>query len=185
MSNIFYTFHYYTFVLSYISSFNVYLGYVIISFMSCLIQSISTCYNLDATSFILSHFIFYRLVSHVTWCDAFMLLSFVLMSHPLCLALEYVMEHWKEDFMFGYQFLNGCNPVLIRKCHKLPDKFPVTDEMVSVSLERELTLEQEMEVDFAFLKLWAWALFCQEHQSSSAWSSSWWHFYAAILTPGW
>uniref|UniRef100_A0A3P9K483 Arachidonate 5-lipoxygenase a n=1 Tax=Oryzias latipes TaxID=8090 RepID=A0A3P9K483_ORYLA len=58
---------------------------------------------------------------------------------------EYVMEHWKEDFMFGYQFLNGCNPVLIRKCHKLPDKFPVTDEMVSVSLERELTLEQEME----------------------------------------
>ncbi|KAF6731490.1 Arachidonate 5-lipoxygenase [Oryzias melastigma] len=70
---------------------------------------------------------------------------------------EYVMEHWKEDFMFGYQFLNGCNPVLIRKCHKLPDKFPVTNEMVSVSLERELTLEQEMEagniyiVDFELL----------------------------------
>ncbi|XP_017283991.1 polyunsaturated fatty acid 5-lipoxygenase [Kryptolebias marmoratus] len=58
---------------------------------------------------------------------------------------EYVMQHWKEDFMFGYQFLNGCNPVLIRKCTKLPDKFPVTHEMVSVSLERELTLEQEIE----------------------------------------
>ncbi|KAE8280642.1 Arachidonate 5-lipoxygenase [Larimichthys crocea] len=58
---------------------------------------------------------------------------------------EYVMQHWKEDFMFGYQFLNGCNPVVIRKCTKLPDKFPVTHEMVSVSLERDLTLEQEIQ----------------------------------------
>ncbi|XP_037541657.1 polyunsaturated fatty acid 5-lipoxygenase isoform X3 [Nematolebias whitei] len=58
---------------------------------------------------------------------------------------EYVMQHWREDFMFGYQFLNGCNPVLIRKCTKLPDKFPVTHEMASVSMERELTLEQEIE----------------------------------------
>lgn len=57
---------------------------------------------------------------------------------------EYVMQHWKEDFMFGYQFLNGCNPVVIRKCTKLPDNFPVTNDMVSVSLERELTLEQEI-----------------------------------------
>ncbi|XP_068597844.1 polyunsaturated fatty acid 5-lipoxygenase-like [Brachionichthys hirsutus] len=58
---------------------------------------------------------------------------------------EYVMEHWKEDFIFGYQFLNGCNPVVIKKCTKLLDKFPVTHEMVSVCLERELTLEQEVE----------------------------------------
>ncbi|XP_077469159.1 polyunsaturated fatty acid 5-lipoxygenase-like [Stigmatopora argus] len=57
---------------------------------------------------------------------------------------EYVMQHWKEDFMFGYQFLNGCNPVVIRKMDKIPDKFPVTDEMVAVSLERALTLEQEV-----------------------------------------
>ncbi|XP_071382692.1 polyunsaturated fatty acid 5-lipoxygenase isoform X3 [Centroberyx affinis] len=58
---------------------------------------------------------------------------------------EYVMQHWKEDFMFGYQYLNGCNPVVIQKCTKLPDKFPVTHEMVAVCLERELTLEQEIE----------------------------------------
>ncbi|XP_061545260.1 polyunsaturated fatty acid 5-lipoxygenase-like [Phycodurus eques] len=57
---------------------------------------------------------------------------------------EYVMEHWKEDFVFSHQFLNGCNPVLIQKITKLPDKFPVTNEMVAVSLERELTLEQEV-----------------------------------------
>ncbi|KAM4599765.1 polyunsaturated fatty acid 5-lipoxygenase [Fundulus diaphanus] len=57
---------------------------------------------------------------------------------------EYVMQHWKEDFMFGYQFLNGCNPVVIQKCTKLPEKFPVTNDMVSVSLERDMTLEQEI-----------------------------------------
>uniref|UniRef100_A0A8D0DCK0 Arachidonate 5-lipoxygenase b, tandem duplicate 3 n=1 Tax=Sander lucioperca TaxID=283035 RepID=A0A8D0DCK0_SANLU len=64
---------------------------------------------------------------------------------------EYVMQHWKEDFMFGYQFLNGCNPVMIQKCTKLPDKFPVTHEMVSVSLERELTLEQEIEAGNVYI----------------------------------
>ncbi|XP_056147851.1 polyunsaturated fatty acid 5-lipoxygenase [Lampris incognitus] len=58
---------------------------------------------------------------------------------------EYVMQHWKEDFMFGYQFLNGCNPVIIQKCIKLPDKFPVTHEMVAFCLERDMTLEQEIE----------------------------------------
>eukprot|EP00066_Takifugu_rubripes_P002284 XP_003964114.1 PREDICTED: arachidonate 5-lipoxygenase-like isoform X2 [Takifugu rubripes] len=58
---------------------------------------------------------------------------------------EYVRKHWKEDLMFGYQFLNGCNPVVIEKCTKLPDKLPVTNEMVSVCLERGLTLEEELQ----------------------------------------
>lgn len=48
--------------------------------------------------------------------------------------------------MFGYQFLNGCNPVMIQRCLKLPDNLPVTTEMVECSLERQLTLEQEIEV---------------------------------------
>lgn len=56
------------------------------------------------------------------------------------------MNHWQEDLMFGYQFLNGCNPVLIQRCTKLPEKLPVTTEMVECSLERQLTLEQEAEV---------------------------------------
>uniref|UniRef100_A0A452S0Z0 Arachidonate 5-lipoxygenase n=1 Tax=Ursus americanus TaxID=9643 RepID=A0A452S0Z0_URSAM len=70
---------------------------------------------------------------------------------------ERVMNHWQEDLMFGYQFLNGCNPVLIRRCTKLPEKLPVTTEMVECSLERQLALEQEVEqgnifiVDFELL----------------------------------
>uniref|UniRef100_A0A3P8Z5J3 Arachidonate 5-lipoxygenase a n=1 Tax=Esox lucius TaxID=8010 RepID=A0A3P8Z5J3_ESOLU len=60
---------------------------------------------------------------------------------------EYVMEHWKEDFMFGYQYLNGCNPVMIQKCTKLPEKFPVTHSMVADCLERDLTLEEEIAVE--------------------------------------
>lgn len=56
------------------------------------------------------------------------------------------MQHWKEDFMFGYQFLNGCNPVLIRRCTEIPKKLPVTIDMVECSLERNLTLEEEVKV---------------------------------------
>ena len=56
------------------------------------------------------------------------------------------MNHWQEDLMFGYQFLNGCNPVMIQRCLKLPENLPVTTEMVECSLERQLTLEQEVEV---------------------------------------
>ncbi|XP_033986244.1 arachidonate 15-lipoxygenase B-like [Trematomus bernacchii] len=42
----------------------------------------------------------------------------------------YVQQHWKEDAFFGYQYLNGVNPMLIRRCSALPNNFPVTDEMV-------------------------------------------------------
>ncbi|XP_059422585.1 polyunsaturated fatty acid 5-lipoxygenase-like [Carassius carassius] len=64
---------------------------------------------------------------------------------------EYVMEHWKEDFMFGYQFLNGCNPVVIRKCTEIPDKFPVTQKIIEDSLERGLTLEEELKEGNLFI----------------------------------
>lgn len=64
---------------------------------------------------------------------------------------EYVMEHWKEDFMFGYQYLNGCNPVVIRKCTEIPDKFPVTQKIVEDSLERGLTLEEELKEGNIFI----------------------------------
>ncbi|XP_020504079.2 arachidonate 12-lipoxygenase, 12R-type-like [Labrus bergylta] len=43
---------------------------------------------------------------------------------------EYVQQHWKDDAFFGYQYLNGVNPSLIRRCSALPENFTVTDEMV-------------------------------------------------------
>ncbi|XP_058629904.1 polyunsaturated fatty acid 5-lipoxygenase-like isoform X2 [Onychostoma macrolepis] len=60
-------------------------------------------------------------------------------------VLENVMQDWNKDYMFGYQFLNGCNPVMIRKCMQLPDKFPVTHEMVEGSLKRGHTLQEELQ----------------------------------------
>ncbi|XP_056330459.1 arachidonate 5-lipoxygenase b, tandem duplicate 3 [Danio aesculapii] len=58
---------------------------------------------------------------------------------------EYLMENWTEDVVFGYQFLNGSNPVMIKKCKKLPDKFAVTQEMVDNSLDRGTTLQEELQ----------------------------------------
>ncbi|XP_051757082.1 polyunsaturated fatty acid 5-lipoxygenase-like isoform X2 [Ctenopharyngodon idella] len=58
--------------------------------------------------------------------------------------LENVMQDWSKDYMFGYQFLNGCNPVMIRKCMNLPDNFPVRHEMVDGFLRRGATLQEEI-----------------------------------------
>ncbi|XP_070835927.1 hydroperoxide isomerase ALOXE3-like [Chaetodon trifascialis] len=62
---------------------------------------------------------------------------------------EYVQEHWKEDAFFGYQFLNGVNPMMIRCCKALPSNFPVTDDMVS--LQGQCGLAAEMKKGNIFL----------------------------------
>eukprot|EP00076_Gallus_gallus_P041252 XP_025006790.1 hydroperoxide isomerase ALOXE3 [Gallus gallus] len=64
---------------------------------------------------------------------------------------EYVASHWQEDAFFGYQFLNGNNPIIIRNCTVLPEKFPVTQEMVADSLGRGTTLDKEMKEGRIFI----------------------------------
>lgn len=56
---------------------------------------------------------------------------------------------WMEDRMFGYQFLNGCNPCVIERCDELPINFPVSDEMVAKFLDRGMTLAEEIKVSIA------------------------------------
>uniref|UniRef100_A0A3B4X0M6 Hydroperoxide isomerase ALOXE3-like n=1 Tax=Seriola lalandi dorsalis TaxID=1841481 RepID=A0A3B4X0M6_SERLL len=64
---------------------------------------------------------------------------------------EYVTEHWKEDDFYGYQFLNGINPNVIKKCSELPPNFPVTEEMVKPFLDKGSSLQKEMENGNIFL----------------------------------
>ena len=57
-------------------------------------------------------------------------------------------DRWRDDVWYGTQFLNGCNPDFITRCNALPEKFPVTNEMVGNLLDRGTTLEQNIKVRF-------------------------------------
>ncbi|XP_040470211.1 polyunsaturated fatty acid lipoxygenase ALOX15B-like [Falco naumanni] len=64
---------------------------------------------------------------------------------------EYVLQHWQDDAFFGAQYLSGVNPVLLRRCARLPPNFPVTPPMVAPSLGPATTLQREMEGGRVFL----------------------------------
>ncbi|XP_029966798.1 hydroperoxide isomerase ALOXE3-like [Salarias fasciatus] len=64
---------------------------------------------------------------------------------------EYVAEHWKADEFFGYQFLNGTNPSVIKRCSELPPNFPVTEEMVKPFLQEGSSLKEEMKKGNIFI----------------------------------
>ncbi|XP_046906892.1 polyunsaturated fatty acid lipoxygenase ALOX15B-like isoform X2 [Hypomesus transpacificus] len=57
---------------------------------------------------------------------------------------DYVQQHWREDKFFGYQFLNGINPMIIQRCSKLPENFPVTNDMVRASLHGARSLTDQI-----------------------------------------
>ncbi|XP_074198344.1 hydroperoxide isomerase ALOXE3 isoform X4 [Camelus bactrianus] len=59
---------------------------------------------------------------------------------------EYVTEHWREDHFFGYQYLNGVNPVMLHCLSSLPSKLPVTHDMVAPVLGPGTCLQTELEV---------------------------------------
>ncbi|NP_955912.1 arachidonate 12-lipoxygenase, 12S-type [Danio rerio] len=64
---------------------------------------------------------------------------------------EYTMEHWKEDWFFAYQFLNGSNPRNITRLKKVPSNFLVTGDMVQSSLIPTTTLNEELKKGNIFL----------------------------------
>ncbi|KAM8999472.1 arachidonate 12-lipoxygenase, 12S-type isoform X1 [Sarcophilus harrisii] len=60
---------------------------------------------------------------------------------------------WKDDDFFGYQFLNGVNPTLLRKSSSLPTRLviPPGTEDLKAQLERKLQEGCLFEVDFSLL----------------------------------
>ncbi|XP_063306316.1 hydroperoxide isomerase ALOXE3-like [Pelobates fuscus] len=62
-----------------------------------------------------------------------------------------VTQMWQEDTFFGYQYLNGVCPVILQKCTKIPDHFPVVQEMVAASLGTTTNLQKELESGNVFL----------------------------------
>ncbi|XP_063806747.1 polyunsaturated fatty acid lipoxygenase ALOX15B-like [Pseudophryne corroboree] len=64
---------------------------------------------------------------------------------------DVVAEIWKEDYFFGSQYLNGINPTQIKKCSKILENFPVSDNMVAASLGTTTSLQQELKKGNIFL----------------------------------
>lgn len=66
-------------------------------------------------------------------------------------------SQWQCDFAFGRQRLNHCNPTWIRRCEKIPEKLPVTDEMLKpfmegLSIDEAIRSKRLYIVDYSFLK---------------------------------
>ncbi|XP_071945302.1 polyunsaturated fatty acid 5-lipoxygenase-like [Antedon mediterranea] len=59
-------------------------------------------------------------------------------------------NRWKSDFEFRKQRLTGCNPLLIQLCTRIPEKFGVTNDMLSNLLEG-LTIESAIEKKRLFI----------------------------------
>ncbi|XP_066877075.1 polyunsaturated fatty acid lipoxygenase ALOX12 isoform X2 [Kogia breviceps] len=66
---------------------------------------------------------------------------------------EKVRQRWQDDELFGYQFLNGSNPMLLRRCTSLPSRLvlPSGMEELRAQLEEELQRSSLFEADFILL----------------------------------
>ncbi|XP_006863394.1 PREDICTED: arachidonate 12-lipoxygenase, 12S-type [Chrysochloris asiatica] len=66
---------------------------------------------------------------------------------------EKVRQCWKDDELFGYQFLNGANPMLLRRSRSLPSRLvlPSGTEELRAQLEKELQNSSLFEADFILL----------------------------------
>ncbi|EHB04771.1 Arachidonate 12-lipoxygenase, 12S-type [Heterocephalus glaber] len=66
---------------------------------------------------------------------------------------EKVHQCWQDDELFGYQFLNGANPMMLRRTTSLPTRLvlPSGTEELQAQLEKELQNGSLFEADFILL----------------------------------
>ncbi|XP_006105144.1 arachidonate 12-lipoxygenase, 12S-type-like isoform X1 [Myotis lucifugus] len=66
---------------------------------------------------------------------------------------EKVHQRWQDDELFGYQFLNGANPMVLRRSTSLPSRLvlPSGMEELRAQLEKELQKGSLFEADFILL----------------------------------
>ncbi|XP_053188070.1 polyunsaturated fatty acid lipoxygenase ALOX15B [Scomber japonicus] len=58
---------------------------------------------------------------------------------------EFIRAHWTDDWFFGHQCLNGCNPLLLRQTRLLPPHLSVTSDMLHPFLPEDSSLEAELQ----------------------------------------
>ena len=76
-------------------------------------------------------------------------LTFATSCDPKNANFAYYSANWDSDVEFGRLFLNGCNPLQIKKCDVIPDKLPVTSQMIETFLE-DKTLPDAIKVKVDF-----------------------------------
>nr|XP_017522501.1 polyunsaturated fatty acid lipoxygenase ALOX12 isoform X6 [Manis javanica] len=66
---------------------------------------------------------------------------------------EKVHQCWQDDELFGYQFLNGANPMLLRRSTSLPSRLvlPAGMEALGAQMEKEIRNGSLFEADFILL----------------------------------
>lgn len=71
---------------------------------------------------------------------------------PQTKTMKAILENdkWRTDEEFGREVLDGVNPIMIRRCSKPLEEFPVTNEMVGNLLDRGLNLEEEMKAGHVY-----------------------------------
>uniref|UniRef100_A0A3Q3WN32 Lipoxygenase domain-containing protein n=1 Tax=Mola mola TaxID=94237 RepID=A0A3Q3WN32_MOLML len=76
--------------------------------------------------------------------------AFALSGHQNSTA-RFVHAHWMDDWYFGYQCLNGCNPLLLRQTRLLPPNLAITSDMLRPFLPGGSSLEQELQKGTVYL----------------------------------
>ncbi|KAM3601904.1 uncharacterized protein V6R79_020922 [Siganus canaliculatus] len=64
---------------------------------------------------------------------------------------RFVKAHWMEDWYFGYQCLNGCNPLMLHQTRLIPPNLSVTPDMLRPFLPDDSSLEQELQKGTVYL----------------------------------